>query len=454
METYCKSVDSNDFAVRPNNFDFVITGTAPYKAGKPYDITFYAKDYTNNATTDYNQSAPFTHVETKAGCITGDYNASLISVPLVNGSSTLNLAYSEVGVINVKMQETQGSEFALVDKDDTPDSQRYITPFDQNISYTPDHFSLTSSTFRNFKDGNFTYISNDLNMYSELNVTIVAQRLGNNTTQNYNSACYAKATDYNISYDALAISPTNALTQIKFLETNTSTTGVSLINTGINIAGVNKSIFGTDNNGTGKLNFKLNFDRNITKASNPLKLNFRDLNVTDADTIKGTTDINQSSLFYYGRVYSTDYRGPKEGISTIIRYEVYCKDCNTTTYTIAGEQSPTSLYWYQNTLHVIADGNVTTFTPTGTTTVAPTTTNAITNGRDIDHNLSNATAPYTDRIKMWPSTWLLYNTSNAGASTNDFNVEFISSGQWSGQGNLGKTVDVNSSVRTNRRMEW
>jgi hypothetical protein len=291
-------------------------------------------------------------------------------------------------------------------------------------------------------------------MYSELNVTIVAQRLGNNTTQNYNSACYAKATDYNISYDALAISPTNALTQIKFLETNTSTTGVSLINTGINIAGVNKSIFGTDNNGTGKLNFKLNFDRNITKASNPLKLNFRDLNVTDADTIKGTTDINQSSLFYYGRVYSTDYRGPKEGISTIIRYEVYCKDCNTTTYTIAGEQSPTSLYWYQNTLHVIADGNVTTFTPTGTTTVAPTTTNAITNGRDIDHNLSNATAPYTDRIKMWPSTWLLYNTSNAGASTNDFNVEFISSGQWSGQGNLGKTVDVNSSVRTNRRMEW
>jgi len=453
METYCKSVDSNDFAVRPNNFDFVIAGTAPYKAGKPYDITFYAKDYTNNATTDYNQSAPFTHVETKSGCITGDYNASLISVPLINGSSTLNLAYSEVGVINVKMQETQGSEFALVDKDDTPDSQRYITPFDQNISYTPDHFSLATSTFRNYNNGNFTYISNDLNMSSELNVTIIAQRLDNITTQNYNSACYAKATDYNISYDALTISPANALTQIKFLETNTSTTGSSLIGSGLNLAGINKSIFGTDNNGTAKLNFKINFDRNINQVTNPFKLNFRDLNVTDADTIKGTTDINQSSLFYYGRVYSIDYRDPSP-IPTTIRYEVYCNGCIKADFNITGVQSPTSLNWYQNTLHVMSDGNVTAFTPRGITTVAPTTTNTIINGLDTDHLLTNATAPYTDRIQMAPSSWLLYNSSNTAATTNDFNVEFVRSGDWAGQGNLGKTVDVNSSVRTNRRMEW
>lgn len=456
QESYCKSVDSNDFAVRPNRFDFNIAGTSPYKAGYPYDITFYAKDYNDNATQGYNESAPFTHIETKVGCLTGDYNTSLTSVVLTNGSATLNLAYSEVGVINVKMQETLGSEYAKVDGSDTPDLQRYITPYDQNWSYTPDHFSLSLPTFQNYKNGNFTYISNDLNMSSELNVTIIAQKFDNNTTKNYNSACYAKATDYNISYDALTISPANSISQIKFLETNTSTSGTSLINSRLNFANINKSIFGTDNNGTAKLNLKLNFDRNITKFSNPLKLNLRDLNVTDADTIKGTKDLNQSSLFYYGRVNSTNYRGPKEGIATTIRYEVYCKDCNKTDMNITGTQSPTSLSWYQNPLHVNSDGNVTTFSSIGTTWInnADTATSgSFTNGTE-SNTLTNATAPYTDRIQMAPSSWLIYNAFNANALTNDFNVEFVRSGDWAGQGNLGKTVDVNSSLRTNRRMEW
>ena len=453
----CKYVDSDDyFAVRPDKFDFDIAGISPYKAGKPYDITFYAKDYNNNATQNYNESAPFTYPETKAGCITGDYNTSLTAVPLTNGSTTLKLAYSEVGVINVKMEEIAGSEFALIDASDTVDTQRYITPYDQNWTYTPDHFSLATSTFKNYNDGTFTYISNDLNMFSELNITIVAQKFDDNaTTRNYNSACYAKATDYNISYDALTISPADSLTQVKFIETNTATTGNSLISTKLTINDVNKTIFGTDNNGTGKLHFKLNFDRNSTKVVNPIKLTLRDLNVTDDDTIAGSSDINQSALFYYGRVYSTDYRG-QSPIATAIRYEVYCKDCNTTTFPAIGLQSPTSLNWYTNPLHVNRDGNVTTFSSLGTTRINnlnQTTSGNINQGAETN-NLSNALVPYTDRILMRPSPWLLYNPYNAGATTNDFTAEFIRAGNWAGQGQLGETVDINTSVRTNRRMEW
>ncbi|WP_088437300.1 PA14 domain-containing protein [Sulfurospirillum diekertiae] len=463
----CQWADSNNFAVRPNNFDFNIAGASPYKAGVGYSVTFSAKDYTNANTTDYNETIPVTPLETKAGCITGIFDTNLSNLQFENGTKVIpSLSYSEVGVINIKMQETSGLEFANVDASDTPDSERYITPYDQNWTYTPDHFSL-ASTFKNYKGGNFTYISNDLNMSSELNVTIIAQRLDNNTTQNYNSACYAKATDYNISYDALTISPANALTQIKFFETNTSTTGSSLIGSGLNLAGINKSIFGTDNNGTAKLNFKINFDRNITKASNPLKLNFRDLNVTDVDTIKGTTDINQSSPFYYGRVYSTDYRAPSP-IDTTIRYEVYCKDCNTTAFNAIGTQSPLSLNWYQNPLHVISDGNVTTFASATTgskaTTIANATVSTINAGTGIDttHRLTNTNAPYTDRIKMTPSLWLLYNASNAAATTNDFNVEFTRIGSWSGAGgvdrnsskDVGKFTNTNDSNRSNKKMNW
>ena len=461
FESYCAQADSNDFAIRPNKFDVDITGTSPYKAGKSYNVTFSAKDYANNNTVNYNEKIPLTSKETITGCITGIYDTNLSNLIFNDGMKNIpNLSYSEVGVVNIKIEELPGSEFANTDASDTPDNQRYITKYDQNLTYTPDHFTLKDVNLTNYNYGGFTYIANDLNMSSELNVTIVAQTEDNTTTKNYNSACYAKATDYNISYDALSVSPANALNNINFLEINTLKQGTSHINTPFNLADVNKTIFGTDDNGTAKLNFKLNFDRSITLASNPIKLTLRDFNVTDEDNITGTTDINQSSPFYYGRVNSTDYRG-QSAIATTIRYEVYCNDCNTTVFTAIGTQSPTSLSWYQNKFHEIADGNITTFTAVGNTTIANPNTSTITNMGEADssHALSlpnGTTAPYSDRIRMRPQTspWLLYNPFNAGATTNDFNVEFISTGNWAGQGQLGKTVDVNTSVRTNRRMEW
>ncbi|ARU48358.1 hypothetical protein Sdiek1_1192 [Sulfurospirillum diekertiae] len=142
----CQWADSNNFAVRPNNFDFNIAGASPYKAGVGYSVTFSAKDYTNANTTDYNETIPVTPLETKAGCITGIFDTNLSNLQFENGTKVIpSLSYSEVGVINIKMQETSGLEFANVDASDTPDSERYITPYDQNWTYTPDHFSLAST---------------------------------------------------------------------------------------------------------------------------------------------------------------------------------------------------------------------------------------------------------------------------------------------------------------------
>jgi len=112
-------------------------------------------------------------------------------------------------------------------------------------------------------------------------------------------------------------------------------------------------------------------------------------------------------------------------------------------------------------LHVNADGNVTTngFTSVGTTLIdganTATSGNIVAGIESNTLRLPNTTAaPYTDRIQMAPSSWLIFNPFNANALTNDFNVEFINSGSWAGQGSLGRTVDVNTSTRTNRRMEW
>jgi hypothetical protein len=461
-ETYCKSVDSDDFAVRPNKFDFEIIGTPPYKAGKAYNITFTAKDDSNAPTANYNEVIPFSYEETTTGCIKGDFNSTFLNMRFSEGSKTLtDLSYSEVGKINVKIEETEGSEFAKIDNDDTPWTTRRITPYDQNLSYTPDHFEINATMS---PGGNgYTYIAADLNMSLTLDFNVTAKTENNITTQNYNSACYAKSTDYVISHKALTISPATSLTRFNFSETNTDTNGTALLANTLNLNNLNNFIFSTDHNGTGKASLKINFDRNISKVVNPFILSISDINVTDEDTIKGarsdtnTTDLN--ATFYYGRVYSTDYKG-QSPIPTTIRYEAYC-DTNCTAFGGMGTQSPLSLKWYQNALHnTLSDGNVTIFSSVGTTLINGANTSAstaIANGFENNQPLSlggGTTAPYTDRIQMAPSSWLLWNPYNSLATTNDFNVEFVSQGNWAGQGKLGETVDTNISTRSNRRMEW
>jgi len=217
---------------------------------------------------------------------------------------------------------------------------------------------------------------------------------------------------------------------------------------------------GNFTNGLSNLKMLFNFTRDSTKADEPFKIARNDFNITNVVDSNGTTgtDFNRTNdhntTFYYGRVYSTDYRGISP-IDTTIRYEVYCKDCNTSMFNAIGTQSPLSLNWYQNPLHVISDGNVTTYTPQGTTTVNPSATDTITNGFETHaHQLTNNNAPYIDRIKMTPSSWLLYNLYNATATTNDFTAEFIRSGKWAGDGKLGKIVDINTSSHGIRSIEW
>lgn len=461
----CKTAESDIFAVRPDRYAVDVNETTPYKAGKAYNITFHAKDASDVDTQNYNETIPFTPTQlyTLPDCLIGEFDVNVSSMTFVNGIKNIPyMSYSEVDKLNIKVKENSGSEFASVDANDTSDTQRYITPYDQNWSYTPDHFGV-SGTITNGGNG-FTYVSNDTNMSLILDLNITAQRENNVTTQNYNSGCYAEGTYYTINYNKLTFSPPNAYTKIRYFETNTTTTGLSDINAtlqlGTAMTPIPDTIFGTTTKGKATLSFKINFDRNMTIPTNPFLLTLRDINVTDENLTKGSKDLNQSSLFYYGRVYSTDYRG-ETPIPSTIRYEVYCKDCNKTDFNITGAQSPTSLNWYQNPFHtLLADGNVTQFRSVGITLVKnlddTAQSTAIANGLEQDNILTNPNpnAPYTDRIRMTPSSWLLYNPYNAGATTNDFNVEFIRSGNWAGEGKLGDTVDLNTSTRTNRRMEW
>ena len=96
------------------------------------------------------------------------------------------------------IHEISGSEYALVDADDTPDDQRLITPFVRQIKVVPNGFSIDGN-FTNGSNG-FTYLSNfeayptatDRNVSALLDLNISARSATNAITTNYTALCYAK----------------------------------------------------------------------------------------------------------------------------------------------------------------------------------------------------------------------------------------------------------------------
>lgn len=361
-------------------------------------------------------------------------------------------------------------------------------PYRFLFALTPSHGVDANTSFTNawiymndLNDSNNVNKSADINESMHFRGTILAAGYDNTGMTNFVTGCYAQDTNISLGY----IYSTPSTLQYKFRLFDLNSTG-NIISTvpslATSLGDANKTIvlnegnFTKDLNGAISIDHNLNFERNVSNPMNPMIVQFRDFNATCWNKANCTMQANLNAAYatdgnlsldinlthYYGRVYSTDYRGTSP-IDTTIRYEVYCDSCVLANFNITGAQSPTSLRWYQNVLHdSLADGNVTAFTSVsaGTakaTTINPTATqnNGITDGLE-NHNdhLTNANAPYTDRIRMLPSSWLLFNPFNVMATTNDFNVEFTRQGNWAGEGQLGQTVDVNSSTRTNRRMEW
>ena len=460
---------SDNFAIRPNKF-YININTIAHKAGKNYNITFKALNGNNQSTINYieavGNSFKVNINETKLGCKTGLFQPNIKSGwHFNNGSYSTSASYSEIGKVQIIIKENKScfSKFAGVDCKDknitgywNTDSNLAITPCDKNITFTPDHFKINAFLSNN-KGQNFTYISKDLNMSAILDINVTAETKNNTKTTNYNSACYAHKTDYNISYTSLNISPSNALTKILYLETNTSTEKNNNISSDkISLTNISSSIFSTDNNGTGSIHLKINFDRNTSQAVNPFNINITDINITDINGTKGSHILDENATFYYGRIHAPDYNAKNNFIinNAKIYYEVYCKNCNNPNFFSLGKESVDSVYWYINKNHNSNNsGQIFGYLTTNLINIS-SIGNVASGVENKIIRYNGNIYPYKEEIDINSSKWLIYNPYNETAKYNSFNVEFYGKGGWAGVGDIHQTVDLNISIKKSKRLEW
>jgi len=435
---YFQSTDA--FAIRPNKFSITTPSTA--RADKNISLTIQALDYNNNVTNDYNISSDFIDIEVdeiKPICNIENLNYKF---DFENGIANIEyLKYPEVGDINLTISEKNGYEFAKIDEDDTNDIDRFITSNSTNyFRVLPDHFAISSINVNNFNNSSFTYLSNDLNMSGELNLTIIAKNDSNDTTLNYNSNCYSKNIDINITHTATTTidNINNILTQYS---TNNKNLPISL--------SLDENNF---TNGEAILNLKINFDRNSSKIVNPFTLTLNDINITDENDTNGSNIINQDLDFVYGRIFTKDISTIENSANLNIIFQKY-----------------NGIEWIKNTLHnnkIYGDINNTFTYSDVIISLNETNINAEQNITVTPHT---NTRPYKVKLHLNIPTWLWYSiydktyispdSSHTDCTTHPcVNILFSGEGSknWAGVGtneneNNATTNTINSNIKQNTK---
>jgi hypothetical protein len=323
----------DNFAIRPDKYK-VLGLNKKLIAGKDTNITIQALDYNGNLITDFNFSnAPIEiNVTDAIGCKTGDFNPKITEVNFTNGEANLTtFNYKDVGDLNISVKEYKNSNFyAKVDENDTVNSAGTKISDDVLLisegsstfnRFYPDHFSLVGSYY-DYNHSKFTYISNDLNMSSVLDLNITAENEQNGTTFNYNKECYAKNFDVNISHSVL---PNNIQKILYKEDLNNSEFSISK-NQHIDFTNLSKNYFSTDHNGTAVLKIKINFDKNYSNPVNEFNFTIQDINISDINGTFGNTDLDQNTTFKYGRIHVKEATRIGNEVNTTFKYEYWDKN--------------------------------------------------------------------------------------------------------------------------------
>lgn len=471
----------DNFAIRPNNFSTTLLPN-PFKAGQGYSITFEGEDFNGDPTNSYDENENDTFVidvnisDSTRSCQEPSINFTP-SVNFTNGVVTDNYALGNVGDFNMSIYEPIGTEFAIVDNDDTNDNERLITPFFQQIKVIPHHFGIEGSLL-NGSNG-FTYLSNfqindtneSRNISASLDLNVSAQRENNTTTSNYTSVCYAKDGNLKLTLaNPIIVTPAGALNNLLWYHYTPDSNG-SIPLDGITVEYtfpyLQNRFDSNDVNGTAEFNYRINFDRNLTREANPFIVIVDEINATDTDNASGINPIDSNATFIFGRTHASRQRYQGDTGTANIYFESYCfgAGCNTT---LLNGFSPAlrrtdDVRWYVNEAHVApANGNIGTVQQKDATPlnaaddvvdVTAQRNNLNPSEADLDYDESRG-YPYKTTMHNDASPWLIYSESDPTATRNEFQVEFDNQGTWTGEHETNTTTKSVGGTTSNRRIMW
>ncbi len=435
-----KCFSSDDFAIRP--YKFVIENAPTVvKAGEEFNITVKALDFQNNPAQNYNEvvsvvnSPRIRYVDNDANA-TKAIEITSTNRQFVNGVVVLRLRYLDVGEGNITIDEVNGSEFALVDANDTNVSARFIQSARTGIKFIPFAFRIDAK-YTDFNNSNFTYISNDLNMSSNLDINITAINKDGNATEYYNRDMYAK----NIALTITHSIPLN-VNSVRYVETSQNAIQEVNITSPIQLS-ISKNYF---DKGKANLHIKINFPRDNKNPINSFRFNINEINVTDNDA-NGSITLNQSATFYYGRMFIDNVSGYASELNNTAKYQYWNNNS-----------------WVLNTNHINNSFGEIKYLYINASDVSYTKGN-VNNGLQQVTLRTTHTLPYKVKVHVAIPSWLWYhplakNYQDPSASNQDclthpcFNASFLSDSKgWGGVGinkakykETNRTTEINSSL--------
>ena len=362
LNDYNETNSTDDFAIRPDKFD-IANIPDKVKSGSEFNLTIKALDNTGNSTKDYNETlhtddnSVKVEYNTKSGCDNGELNIT-DGEKFKNGETNATFVYNEVGDLNITIKEINGSEFAKVDEDDTPDNQRFITSVTKKVIFIPHHFKADVN-ISNY-DENFTYLDNNLNIYSLIDLNITAENEQNETTKNYNTKCYAKDIDVNLTPNIFRHDE-NLSKDVIYKVYYVNSESKIYKNKDINFS-VGEGNFTTDDNGSAFIKIYVNFERNLSNPENPFEYNISNVEINDSDVNNTYEDINGSSLFYYGYINMNDIITTKNDFNISHEFIVY--DENSSDNYLPNNTKEIIINWYLNNYNKQKDANVSNFVVT------------------------------------------------------------------------------------------
>ncbi|MEA3419343.1 MAG: Calx-beta domain-containing protein [Campylobacterota bacterium] len=477
----------NAFAIRPEKFYFDINSSINYKAGKDYPLTFAAKDGLGSNTQDYN--------ETQGASFNIDLNVTKTSCPVpklvlspiiefMDGLHQDNFRFNDIGEIQYSIHEKQGYEFAIIDAVDTPlTSERLITPGTGTFNVIPDHFDLNIS-LKDHSDQDFTYLydfqANNYSMAAVLEANITAKGDDDNITQNYKNNCYAQDTNLIIGFNPFSVSHVSGnadrITMIKYynpIENNEQNITLPSPQNNIKKFDLNNTASSFTGNGTTTIDYRLNFNRDMTLPVNPIRITLNDANITDTNGTKDKNSVvsptvREATYFFARARASKEFYDDVADSSTPTPITIlsYCDHgmIGCTTFGLNTTIGQIDEYnWWLSMKHNTSngDGNITLET-NATLGSVDSTVSVTSTGKDPNVTVSTTTTtfPYTVYIQIDDSTlsstskWLIYNPNGNITPDPFYKVKFIETSKWTGTGVTGHIVDTNASSKKSRRMDW